>query len=134
VPEFERMLIRSGIILVKYWLSVDQERQEARFAERAEDPLKRWKLSPIDLKSRDRYVAYGKAREAMFEATHTRHAPWHVVDFNDQRRGRLNLIRHLLDSVPDPHLPVTPIDLPPLAGTPAEERYTGPVKPIRDRY
>ena len=133
-PAFEKMLVDDGILLCKYWLAVDQEQQEERFAERAEDPLKRWKLSPIDLKSREQYVAYGKARAAMFEATHTRHAPWHVVDFNDQRRGRLNLIRHLLDSVPDPHLPITAIDLPPLAGTPAKERYTGPVKPIRDRY
>ena len=133
-PSFEKMLVDDGILLYKYWLAVDQEQQEERFAERADDPLKRWKLSPVDLESREKYVAYGEAREAMFEATHTRHAPWHVVDFRDQRRGRLNLIRHLLDSVPDPHLPEIRIALPPLAGKPAKERYTGLVKPIKGKY
>ena len=90
-PLFEKMLVDDGILLHKYWLTVDQERQEKRFAERAADPLKRWKLSPIDLEARARYVEYGQARDAMFEATHTTHAPWFVVDFNDQRSGRLNL-------------------------------------------
>ncbi len=133
-PVFEKMLVDDGILLVKYWLAVDQAKQEERFAERADDPLKRWKLSPIDLESRKRYADYGQARDAMFEATHTPHAPWHVVDYNDQRRGRLTLIRHLLDLVPDDHLPVTRVDLPPLPGRPGKERYTGPVKPIRSRY
>jgi polyphosphate kinase len=133
-PAYEKMLVRDGILLLKYWLSVDQEFQEERFAERAGDPLKRWKLSPIDLEARTRYVEYGRARDAMFEVTHTRHAPWFVVDFNDQRRGRLNLIRHLLDQLPDTRVPDSPLVLPPLPGKPARERFKGPVRPIRNRY
>jgi polyphosphate kinase len=134
VPVFERMLVEDGILLYKYWLSVDQQYQEERFAERAQDPLKRWKLSPIDLKSRASYEDYGRARDAMFEATHTRHAPWCVVDFNDQKRGRLNLIRHLLDRVPDCHLPEEPFEMPPLSHKPRKERFTAAVKPLRDRF
>ena len=133
-PLFEKMLAQDGILLFKYWLSVDQRYQEERFAERAEDPLKRWKLSPIDLEARKRYAEYGRARDAMFKATHTRHAPWFVVDFNDQRRGRLNLIRHLLEQVPDTRVPRPPVTLPPLPGKPARERFRGPVKPIRGWY
>jgi polyphosphate kinase len=133
-PRFEKMLVEDGVLLLKYWLAVDQRQQEKRFGERAEDPLKRWKLSPIDLAARQRYTEYGRARDAMFEATHTKHAPWYVVDFNDQRRGRLNLIRHFLDHVPVTPIADSPIELPPLPGRPARERYTGPVKPIRSRY
>ena len=133
-PVFEKMLVDDGILLFKYWLAVDQEYQEERFAERATDPLKRWKLSPIDLKARTLYAAYGRARDAMFRATHRRHAPWVVVDFNDQRRGRLNLIRHLLDHVPDSRVPAQRVTLPPLPGRAGKERYTGPVRPIRNRY
>jgi polyphosphate kinase 2 (PPK2 family) len=133
-PAFERMLVEDGILVYKYWLAVDQQYQEERFADRAADPLKRWKLSPIDLEARRRYVAYGRARDAMFAATHTAHAPWYVVDFDEQRRGRLNLIRHLLDHVPDTSLPEAGFDLPPLSGKPARERFTGPVKPIRGRF
>ncbi|HQY71420.1 MAG TPA: hypothetical protein PLW13_13380 [Pseudomonadales bacterium] len=131
---FERMLVDDGILLFKYWLSVDQQYQEERFAERAQDPLKRWKLSPIDLQSRASYEDYGRARDAMFEATHTRHAPWCVVDFNDQKRGRLNLIRNLLDRVPDCQLPEEPFDLPPLAHKPRKERFTTALKPLRNRF
>jgi polyphosphate kinase 2 len=134
VPVFEKMLVEDGILLHKYWLSVDQREQEARFAERAADPLKRWKLSPIDFEARTRYAEYGRARDAMFEATHTRHARWYVVDFNDQRRGRLTLIRHLLDHTPDLALQEETVELPPLPHKPAKERFTGPVKPIRSRY
>jgi polyphosphate kinase 2 len=133
-PVFERMLVDDGILLYKYWLAVDQREQEERFRERAVDPLKRWKLSPIDLESRKRYAEYGRARDAMFTATHTRAAPWHVVDFTDQRRGRLNLIRHLLDQVPDTQLPEQAVDLPALRGRPAREQFRGPVRPIRGRY
>jgi len=133
-PVFERMLVDDGILLYKYWLAVDQQYQEERFAERAEDPLKRWKLSPIDLKSRESYAEYGLARDAMFAATHTTHAPWYIVNFDDQKRGRLNLIRHLLDHVPDCKLPVGPFELPPLPHKPLKERYTGPVKPVRAKY
>ena len=133
-PVFERMLVDEGILLLKYWLAVDQAEQEERFAERADDPLKRWKLSPIDLKARELFREYGRARDAMFAATHTTHAPWHVVDFNDQRRGRLTLIRHLLNQVPDKHIPQEPLVLPPLPGQPQKERYTGPVKPMKHQY
>ena len=133
-PRFERMLVNDGVLLFKYWLAVDQVHQEERFAERAEDPRKRWKLSPIDLEARTRYHEYGRARDEMFEATHRRYAPWFVVAFDDQRRGRLDLIRHLLDHVPDCKLPDAPLELPPLSGRLGRERYTGPVRPIRSRY
>lgn len=133
-PAFERSLIDSGIVLLKYWLAVDQAEQEKRFAKRASDPLKRWKLSPVDLIAREQYRAYGQARDAMFEATHTDIAPWVVVDFNDQRRGRLTLIRHLLDHVPDCRLPDEPLDLPALKTKPARERFRGPVRPIKSAF
>jgi polyphosphate kinase len=113
---------------------VDHKNQEERFIERAKDPLKRWKLSPIDLEARKHYGDYGRARDVMFEATHTPHAPWHVVEFDDQRRGRLNLIRHLLDLVPDCTLPIEPLELPPLPTKLSKERYKGPVRPVKDRY
>ncbi len=134
VPILEKQLVDDGILLFKYWLAVDQQEQEERFAERAKDPLKRWKLSPIDLTSREKYAAYGKARDEMFAATHTKHAPWTVVDFNSQKRGRLNLIRDLLDRLPDHKLPDTPLVFPPLKGKPGVERYTGPVKPIKGKF
>ena len=131
VPVFERLLVDDGILLFKYWLTVDQAQQEERFAERLTDPLKRWKLSPVDLQARQRYEAYGQARDRMLQATHKRHAPWTLVDFNDQRRGRLTLIRHLLDQVPDTHLPEPQIDFPMLPGAPKRERFSGPLKPIK---
>jgi len=130
VPVFEKMLVDEGIMLFKYWLTVDQALQEERFRERAEDPLKRWKLSPIDLEARAKYQEYGKARDVMLEATHTRDAPWTLVDFNDQRRGRLTLIRHLLDEVLDIEVPDQPFVFPPLDGPPAKEKFGGPLKPI----
>jgi polyphosphate kinase 2 len=133
-PVFEKMLVDDGILLYKYWLAVDQRHQEERFAERAADPLKRWKLSPIDIEARRKYVEYGRARDAMFKATHTKHAPWRVVTFDDQRRGRLNLIHHLLEEVPDTHVPEETIHLPPLRGTFVKERFRGRVKPIRNRF
>ena len=132
-PQYEKMLVDDGILLVKYWLSVDQDKQEERFAERAADPVKRWKLSPIDVQARRKYVEYGRARDVMFRATHTRHAPWTVVSFNDQREGRLTLIRHLLDRVPDRRVREKPTTLPPLRRKPAKERFTGAVKPIPPR-
>ncbi|HVH26389.1 MAG TPA: polyphosphate kinase 2 [Vicinamibacterales bacterium] len=131
---FERLLTDDGLLIYKYWLAVDQRYQEERFVERVVDPLKRWKVSPIDLKAREKYTEYGRARDLMFEATHTKHAPWYVVDFNDQRRGRLNLIRHLLDHVPDSRVKEDALELPPLPHKPVKEKYRGPVKPIRDRY
>ncbi len=129
-PVFERMLADDGILLLKYWLTVDQAQQEERFAERRADPLKRWKLSPVDLESRTHYADYTKARHAMLEATHTKRAPWTLVDFNDQRRGRLALIRHLLDAIPETAVPETLVEFPPLGHEPLKESFKGRFKPI----
>ncbi|MBU2588152.1 MAG: polyphosphate kinase 2 [Alphaproteobacteria bacterium] len=131
VPVFEKLLTDDGILLFKYWLATDQEQQEERLRERLDDPLKRWKLSPIDLAAREKYDAYTAAREAMLAATHTKHAPWRIVDFNDQRRGRLTLIRDLLERVPDTHEEPPAIDFPDLGRKPAKEKY-GVLKPIAD--
>ncbi|HET7709833.1 MAG TPA: polyphosphate kinase 2 [Sphingomicrobium sp.] len=130
-PTFERMLVDDGILLFKYWLTCDQDKQEERFAERVEDPLKRWKLSPIDQAARSKYAAYTKAREEMLKATHTPQAPWTLVNFNDQRQGRLTLIRDLLDRLPDTKRAENKIDWPPLAGRPKKERFTV-LRPIPD--
>ena len=113
-PMFERLITNDGLILLKYWLCVDQKEQEERFAERANDPAKQWKLSPIDLKVRKEYVAYGKQRDIMLRATHTRYAPWYAVNFNDQKRGRLNLIAHLLKQLPKRETPGGALPLPEL--------------------
>jgi polyphosphate kinase 2 len=129
-PVFEKMLVDDGILLFKYWLTVDQAQQEERFAERLNDPLKRWKLSPIDVEARRKYAEYGAARDTMLAATHTKHAPWTLVDFNDQRRGRLALIRDLLDRIPDRKVPDARIDFPPLAAKPLKDRPKGGFKPI----
>jgi len=129
-PVFERMLVDDGILLHKYWLTVDQAEQEARFAARRDDPLKRWKLSPIDLEARQRYAEYTKARQKMLDATHTRQAPWTLVDFNDQRRGRLALIRHLLDALGERKVPATPVEFPPLEHEPLRESFKGRWQPI----
>ena len=130
-PRFERMLVDDGILLFKYWLTADQARQEERLAERLEDPLKRWKLSPIDLAAREKYAAYTEARTAMLRATHTEHAPWTLVDFNDQKRGRLTLVRDLLDRLPETHVEPEPLDFPPLGHAPLEESYPV-ISPIAD--
>ena len=128
-PVFEKLLVDDGILLFKYWLCCDQEQQEKRFAERLRDPLKRWKLSPIDIEARAKYADYTKAREAMLKATNTSHAPWTLVDFNDQKRGRLTLIRDLLNRLPDTTVDVAKLDFPPLPGKALRERY-GVLKPI----
>ena len=130
-PKFEQQLVDDGILLVKYWLSCDQEQQERRFAERLEDPLKRWKLSSIDQAARTKYADYGAAREAMFKATHTKSAPWTLVDFNDQKRGRLTLVRDLLDRLPDMKCADEPLDWPPLGHDPIDEQF-GVIQPIDD--
>ena len=129
-PQFERMLVDDGLLLFKYWLCVDQAEQEERFAERLADPLKRWKLSPVDVVARTQYADYGRARNAMLKATHTEHAPWTLVDFNDQRLGRLTLLRHLLDHLPDQKVPTEPIDMPPLKGRPGKESYPAGHAPL----
>jgi polyphosphate kinase 2 len=131
VPTFEKLLVDDGILLFKYWLATDQAQQEERLRERLDDPLKRWKLSPIDLAARAKYDDYTWAREAMLAATHTDHAAWTLVDFNDQRRGRLTLVRDLLDRIPDTHEDPPLIDFPDLGREPVTERY-GVLKPIAD--
>jgi polyphosphate kinase 2 len=122
-PEFERHLVDEGILLFKYWLCCDQEKQEERFAARINNPLRRWKLSPIDVEARTRYDDYTEARERMLEATHTPHAPWTLIDFNDQALGRLTLLRDLLDRLPDTELPLSQIDWPELDREGGRERY-----------
>ncbi|MEM7444732.1 MAG: polyphosphate kinase 2 [Pseudomonadota bacterium] len=112
-PEFERMLMRSGIILIKYWFSVGDEEQERRFRGRITDPTKRWKLSPMDLESRKRWVEYSKAKDAMFAHTDTKQSPWFVVEADVKKRARLNCISHLLSVIPYEDLTPPAIKLPP---------------------
>ncbi len=111
-PEFERMLVRSGITLVKYWFSVSDDEQERRFAARNEDPVKRWKLSPMDVESRNRWVEYSKAKDVMFAHTDIKQAPWYVVVADDKKRARLNCIHHLLSLIDYEDLTPPPIKLP----------------------
>lgn len=113
-PEFERMIIRSGIILIKYWFSVSDQEQENRFQDRIKDPTKRWKISPMDIESRDKWVEYSMAKDKMFSFTDTKQAPWYVVQADDKRRARLNCIHHLLSLIPYEDLTPGPIKLPPL--------------------
>jgi polyphosphate kinase 2 len=112
-PEFERMLVRSGIIVIKYWFSVSDEEQERRFQARIDNRTKRWKLSPMDLQSRSRWVEYSKAKDDMFASTDIKQAPWYVVNSDDKRRARLNCISHLLSLIPYQDLTPEPIRLPP---------------------
>ena len=112
-PEFEKMLIRSGIILIKYWFSVSDEEQEKRFRDRIDDPTKRWKLSPMDLASRSRWVEYSRAKDEMFAYTDTKQSPWYVVNADDKKRARLNCISHLLSLIPYQDLTPEPLKLPP---------------------
>ena len=112
VPEFERMLVRSGILLIKYWLSVSDEEQEIRFQERIDDPAKHWKLSPMDLESRSRWVDYSKAKDDMFRHTDIKQTPWYVVHADTKRRARLNCIHHLLSLIRYDDLTPPPVALP----------------------
>ena len=112
-PEFERMLVRSGVQLVKYWFSVSDEEQERRFQARVQDPMRRWKLSPMDLESRARWVQYSRSKDEMFRYTDIKHAPWWVVDADDKRRARLNCIAHLLSLIKYEDLTPPPLELPP---------------------
>jgi polyphosphate kinase len=128
VPEFERMLVRSGVILIKYWFSVSDKEQELRFQARIKDPTKRWKLSPMDLQSRSRWVEYSKAKDQMFAHTDIKQAPWYVVNADNKRCARLNCIRHLLGLIPYEDLTPEPIVLPPRQ---AEGGYVRP--PITDQ-
>jgi polyphosphate kinase len=99
-PQMEQYLIEGGIILIKLWLEVGMDEQDRRFEARIEDPLRQWKLSPMDIDSYDRWYDYSRARDMMFKATHSKHAPWHIVRSDDKRRARLNCIAHLLDTIP----------------------------------
>ncbi len=128
VPEFERMLVRSGIILVKYWFSVSDKEQEQRFQARIADPTKRWKLSPMDLQSRARWAEYSKAKDEMFSYTDIKQAPWYVVNADNKECARLNCIHHLLSMIPYEDLTPEPITLPPRQG---EKGYVRP--PITDQ-
>lgn len=112
-PEFERMLIHSGIILLKYWFSISDEEQERRFRERATDPKKRWKLSEMDLESWNRWVEYSKAKDEMFKFTDTKFSPWYCVNADDKKRARLNCISHILSKIPHEDVSPKPIELPP---------------------
>jgi polyphosphate kinase 2 len=112
-PEFERMLIRSGILLIKFWFSVSDEEQEKRFKARLEDPTKRWKLSPMDLESRAKWVEYSRAKDEMFKYTDTKQSPWWVVNSDDKKRSRLNTIRHLISMIPYEDLTPDEMELPP---------------------
>ena len=113
VPEFEKMLIRSGIILVKYWFSVSNEEQERRFQARIDDITRQWKLSPMDLESRKRWVEYSRAKDEMFRFTDTKQNPWYVVEADDKKRARLNCISHLLSLIPYEDLTPQVLELPP---------------------
>jgi len=112
-PQFERMLVRSGIILLKYWFSVSDEEQEKRFQKRAHDPKRRWKLSPMDVKSRDLWEEYSKAKDKMFDYTDIKQAPWYVVNSDDKKRARLNCISHILSMIDYEDVTPGPIELPP---------------------
>ncbi|MCB1488389.1 MAG: polyphosphate kinase 2, partial [Bauldia sp.] len=127
VPDFEGMLVRSGIILIKYWFSITDEEQQLRFMMRIKDPLKQWKLSPMDVESRRRWEAYTKAKEDMLERTNNPEAPWWVVEAVDKKRARLNCISHLLTQVPFDEVSHDPIALPDRVRNP--DYLRGPIPP-----
>lgn len=125
-PEFERMLVRSGIVLLKYWFSVSDEEQERRFQSRTTDPARRWKLSPMDLESRDRWVEYSQAKDAMFAHTNIPEAPWFTVEADDKKRARLNCISHFLSKIPYVDMTPEPLELPPRRSAPHD--YVRPAR------
>lgn len=127
VPEFERMLIRSGTILLKYWFSITDEEQAFRFSMRIQDPLKQWKLSPMDVEARTRWELYTKAKETMLERTHLQDSPWWIVDAVDKKRARLNCISHLLSQIPYQAVTHQPVVLPPRVRNP--DYHRGPIPP-----
>ena len=135
VPEFERLLVRSGIILVKYWFSITDDEQHLRFLMRINDPLKQWKLSPMDVEARARWEMYTKAKETMLERTHIPQAPWWVVEAVDKKRARLNCITHLLTRVPYEEVPHEKPILPPRVHNPEYIRMpTPPEMIVPDNY
>src|SRR5207302_4843900 len=126
VPEFERMLVRSGIILLKYWFSVSDVEQERRFHDRAGNPARRWKLSEIDIQSREKWVEFSKAKDELFKHTDIKQAPWYTVEADDKRRARLSCIAHILSMVPYEDATLPPLKLPPCR--PPDEFYVRPPK------
>jgi len=122
-PEFERMLVRSGIIVLKYWFSVNDEEQEKRFRNRITNPLKRWKFSPMDLESRSRWMEYSKAKDEMFAHTDTKQVPWFVVNADNKKKARLNCISHILGQIPYEKFSMDTVELPELP------QYEGYVRP-----
>ena len=122
-PQYERMLVRSGIIVLKYWFSVSDEEQEKRFQQRSQDPRRRWKLSPMDIKSRDKWEEYSKAKDRMFDYTDIKQAPWYVVNSDDKKRARLNCISHVVSMIPYEDILPAPIELP------AREEDTAYIRP-----
>ena len=126
VPEFERMLARSGIKLIKYWFSITDQEQQLRFLMRIHDPMKQWKLSPMDLQSRIKWEDYTKVKEEMLERTNIPEAPWYIVEGNDKKRARLNCISHLLDQIPYEDVPHDPVTLPERVFNPEYERKVIP--------
>lgn len=126
-PQFERMLMRSGMILLKYWFSVSDEEQERRFQQRAADPKRRWKLSPMDIKSRDMWVEYSQAKDRMFDFTDTKQSPWFVVNADDKKRARLNCINHILTQIPYEDI------LPPAMALPPRKSAGGYIRPPMDQ-
>ena len=128
VPEFERMLVRSGIIVLKYWFSISDEEQQLRFMMRIHDPMRQWKLSPMDLESRVRWEDYTKAKEEMFSRTNIPEAPWYIVEGNDKKRERLNCIEHILSQIPYSEVDNQKIELPDRVFNPDYERRVLPDK------
>ncbi|MFM2054909.1 MAG: hypothetical protein RL456_2946 [Pseudomonadota bacterium] len=128
-PKIEKMITDSGIILLKYWLEVSDEEQLRRFQRRAEDPLRQWKLSPMDLPSREKWYDYSRARDAMLEATDTKHAPWFILRSDDKKTARLNCLAHILDQIPYKRLKAQPVVLPERDGRHAYDDR----KPLRKR-
>jgi polyphosphate kinase 2 len=126
VPEFERMLVRSGVTVLKYWLSITDAEQQLRFRIRIHDPMKQWKLSPMDLESRVRWEQYTKAKEEMFERTNIPEAPWYIVEGNDKKRERLNCIEHILSKIPYEDVPYEKVELPERVFNPDYDRKTLP--------
>jgi polyphosphate kinase 2 len=127
VPEFENMIIRSGIVLIKYWFSITDDEQHLRFMMRINDPLKQWKLSPMDLQSRARWEMYTKAKEHMLEKTHTKNSPWWIIDGNDKKKARINCIAHLLSQIPYQEVDHPQVELPERVHNP--DYIRGPIPP-----
>ena len=135
-PQFERYVVEGGIILIKLWLEVGMEEQERRFRARIDDPIRQWKLSPMDTESYQRWYAYSRARDMMLKATNTKHAPWHIIRSDDKRRARLNGIAHLLETIPHKRIRRDKIKLPKRStkGRYSDQAVLRSVKSVRELY